>query len=67
MIPFEHLKEDRVLVMSVNPGWVKTDMGGSNGELTPEQSVSMMIKTMSDMSDSDSGKFVQFDGSSVPW
>merc|ERR1712179_50122 len=61
------LKEDKILVLSFHPGWVKTDMGGSNGELTTEESVKMMMKTMSNMSDDNHGTFVQFNGVSLPW
>ena len=31
------LKDDNILVMSVCPGWVQTDMGTANVTLTPEQ------------------------------
>ena len=61
------LKEDKILVLSFHPGWVKTDMGGSNGELTTEESVKKMMKTMSNMSDDNHGTFVQFNGVSLPW
>ena len=61
------LKEDKILVTSLHPGWVKTDMGGSDGELTPEQSVKMMIETMFSLSDEDQGAFIDFNGDSLPW
>ena len=61
------LKRDGIMVTSLHPGWVKTDMGGPDGELTPEQSVLMMLKTMSNMSEEDNGTFVQFNGTSLPW
>ena len=31
------LKDDNILVMSVCPGWVQTDMGTSRATLTPYQ------------------------------
>jgi NAD(P)-dependent dehydrogenase (short-subunit alcohol dehydrogenase family) len=31
------LRADGILVNTMNPGWVKTDMGGPGAELTPEQ------------------------------
>ena len=61
------LKKDKIFVTSLHPGWVKTDMGGSDGELTPEQSVKMMIETMFSLSDEDQGAFIDFNGDSLPW
>ncbi len=31
------LKKDDITVSSVNPGWVKTDMGGDEADLTPDE------------------------------
>ena len=61
------LKEDGIMVTALHPGWVKTDMGGPDGELTPEQSVLMMLKTMLNLSEEDNGTFLQFNGTSLPW
>src|SRR5262249_12600312 len=40
------LKKDGFICIAMIPGWVKTDMGGPNAELTPEQSVSGMRKVI---------------------
>ena len=61
------LKEDGIMVTALHPGWVKTDMGGPDGELTPEQSVLMMLKTMLNLSEEDNGTFLHFNGTSLPW
>ena len=61
------LEKDRILVTSIYPGWVQTDMGGPNGELTVEDSVSSMMKMMSNMTETNHGTFVQFDGAPMPW
>jgi NAD(P)-dependent dehydrogenase (short-subunit alcohol dehydrogenase family) len=39
----DELKNTNVLINSVDPGWVKTRMGGQNAELTPEESASKII------------------------
>ncbi|MBV8306876.1 MAG: short-chain dehydrogenase, partial [Gammaproteobacteria bacterium] len=50
-----------------NPGWVKTDMGGSNAKLTPEQSVSAMRRLIGKLTRADSGRFYNYDGREFPW
>jgi NAD(P)-dependent dehydrogenase (short-subunit alcohol dehydrogenase family) len=37
------LQGTNILVNSVCPGWVKTDMGGENASLTPEQGVDTIV------------------------
>lgn len=42
-------------------------MGGEGAVLTPEQSVAGIIKVITTATKEDSGKFLRFDGASVPW
>ncbi len=55
----------RCIVMS--PGWVKTDMGGPNARLTPEESISGMIEVINGLTAEDSGKFFNHAGEKLPW
>jgi len=61
------LKPDGIIVTSMHPGWVKTEMGGQNATMTVEESVSNIIKTVFSLSEQHSGKFIQYDGKEVPW
>jgi NAD(P)-dependent dehydrogenase (short-subunit alcohol dehydrogenase family) len=61
------LRDRHVLAVAINPGWVQTDMGGSNADLTPAQSVSGVRQVLSQLRPEDSGKFLSYDGSEVPW
>lgn len=57
-------------VVALSPGWVATDMGTSGGRnppLTPDQSVSGCLRVLSNLTDSDNGKFIRYDGVEVPW
>jgi len=59
-----------IIFNSVNPGWVQTDMGSSNGRsppLTPEQSVDGMMKVINNMSKEDTGAFFNHDGNEIPF
>lgn len=60
-------KNDKILVVSVHPGWCKTDMGGKGAPLEVEAAVSEMLKTLSKLGEKDSGTFIQYDGKPLPW
>lgn len=51
----------------LHPGWVQTRMGGANAPVTPEQSISGMIRVIEGLGPQDSGEFFDFQGQRVPW
>jgi len=51
----------------INPGWVKTDMGGPSAPLTPTESVSAMRRLIGKLGQAQSGKFFNQDGREYPW
>ena len=55
-----------ILVNSVCPGWVRTDMGGSNAERTVEQGVSGIVWAATLPDDGPTGGFFR-DGQPIPW
>lgn len=61
------LKTRRIGSLVLHPGWVKTDMGGPNAEITTEVSVRGMRKVMGEFTLKDSGRFVAYDGEEMPW
>uniref|UniRef100_A0A2A4JM24 Short-chain dehydrogenase n=1 Tax=Heliothis virescens TaxID=7102 RepID=A0A2A4JM24_HELVI len=61
------LKKDNILVASLHPGWVKTDMGGKNADLDVETSISGIFQTIEKLTESDTGKFLSYDGTELPW
>jgi NAD(P)-dependent dehydrogenase (short-subunit alcohol dehydrogenase family) len=56
-----------IIVVALSPGWVKTDMGGPSAALTPETSVRGLRKVLGGLRKQDSGKFLSYDGSAIPW
>jgi NAD(P)-dependent dehydrogenase (short-subunit alcohol dehydrogenase family) len=51
----------------VNPGWVKTDMGGPDATLTAADSVSTLRRTIEKFGPANSGKFYNLDGREYAW
>lgn len=56
-----------VAVVVVHPGWVRTDMGGEQAPLTPEQSVASLARAIDRFGMAESGGFFDHDGSTIPW
>jgi NAD(P)-dependent dehydrogenase (short-subunit alcohol dehydrogenase family) len=61
------LKDDGVITIMLDPGWVKTDMGGPNAHITPEESIGGMLPLIDSLSMDDSGGFFNYSGPTVPW
>jgi NAD(P)-dependent dehydrogenase (short-subunit alcohol dehydrogenase family) len=51
----------------VNPGWVKTDMGGPGAPLTPSESVAALKSLIATFGLAHSGKFFHYDGREYAW
>ena len=54
-------------VITASPGWVKTDMGGSGAELTPEESVASLLKLVDGLPGVPAGPFLDRNGETLPW
>lgn len=50
-----------------HPGWVRTDMGGPNGAIGVEESVAAMCAVIAGLTPADNGRFLNYDGSELPW
>ncbi len=51
----------------MNPGWVRTDMGGPRGTISPAESIKAMRSVIADLRPDDSGKFLNYTGKPYPW
>ena len=56
-----------IIVIALDPGWVKTDMGGKDAELEPEESIKGIINVVANLKLTDSGNFFKYNGSHLPW
>ncbi|MCA9883030.1 MAG: SDR family oxidoreductase [Anaerolineaceae bacterium] len=61
------LKPDEVAVVSVHPGFIKTDMGGVNDTLTLNEAIPTLVQTIDSISLEDTGQFFNWDGKKVDW
>ncbi len=61
------MKASDFICIAMSPGWVRTDMGGSSATLSPEESVSGMLRTLNALTPKDSGRYLSYDGSELPW
>ena len=61
------LKASGFIVISMDPGWNKTDMGGKSAPLTPQQTVPKMIEVIDSLKAEDSGKFYNYEKNEHPW
>ena len=62
------VKDKGIHVMIIHPGWVKTDMGGVNGLIDVETSVSGMLKQAEkQLSQSHADILHRFDGEVIAW
>ena len=51
----------------MHPGWVKTDMGGSNADIEPSVSIAGMRRVIANANADANGKFFNYDGSEIAW
>jgi NAD(P)-dependent dehydrogenase (short-subunit alcohol dehydrogenase family) len=56
-----------VTCVVVNPGWVRTDMGGPHATMTPAESVTRLRQLIETLGPAQSGKFFNYDGREYLW
>jgi len=61
------LASEQIKVVALHPGWVLTDMGGPNALIDTSTSVSGMRKIIDGLKAQQSGDFIAYDGTLVPW
>jgi NAD(P)-dependent dehydrogenase (short-subunit alcohol dehydrogenase family) len=61
------LKPEGFTCVAVHPGWVRTDMGGPKADLSVEESVDHMLRTIGSLSPARSGEYLNYDGAKLPW
>lgn len=60
-------RADGIVVISLSPGWVKTDMGGASAPMSAQEAVSRILGIMDTVSLGQSGQFIGIDGGLLPY
>ena len=61
------LVDHEIIVVSIHPGWVRTDMGGPNADIETNKSVSGMLQVIDSLQLKDTGSFYDYTGETIPW
>lgn len=61
------MRDDGFKCIAMSPGWVRTDMGGAQATLSPEESITGMRRVIDRLTAEDSGGFFNHDGEKLPW
>jgi NAD(P)-dependent dehydrogenase (short-subunit alcohol dehydrogenase family) len=56
-----------IITIALQPGWMRTDMGGSDADLSATESAEGILKVIADLTPDDNGKFYTWDGKEYPW
>lgn len=57
----------RAICIALDPGWVRTDMGGPDAPQAPDEAVADMRRTLAALTPADNGRFLAYDGRERPW
>jgi NAD(P)-dependent dehydrogenase (short-subunit alcohol dehydrogenase family) len=61
------LSGEGFITLAIDPGWVRTDMGGPQAPLLPEESVRGILQVIDRSTAEHGGRFLRYDGSELPW
>lgn len=61
------LRPQGVTVIALEPGWVRTPMGGPNAPLSVDESVDGILATVDALTLAQSGQFLDYQRREVPW
>jgi NAD(P)-dependent dehydrogenase (short-subunit alcohol dehydrogenase family) len=61
------LRADGIVAVSVHPGWVRTDMGGSGADIAAQESAAGLLKLIDGLTLEDTGGFFDWSGARIPF
>lgn len=63
----QDLRPQGVTVVALHPGWVRTRMGGQSAPLQVQDAVAGQQQVLDRLGPGDTGRFLNYDGSEIPW
>ena len=63
----DELGQRGITVVSVDPGWVRTDLGGDRAPLAPADAVAGLRAVLAGLGPDDHGAWLNRHGERVPW
>ena len=63
----EELEPEGIACILFHPGWVQTDMGGAAADITPRESAQHMASVIDQITLSETGAFLNWDGKPHDW
>ena len=61
------LRPEHILVVSVDPGWVQTRMGGPSGKISPQESAQRIVSTLAKLGPQHTSTYMDNLGEPIPW
>lgn len=63
----DEVKPRGVIVVPMHPGWVRTDMGGEDGDISTSESARGIISVIDSLTIDQTGQFFKWNGEQHPW
>lgn len=61
------LKAQGIIVCPIHPGWVQTNMGGPNAEISARESAAGIVEFVRNLTMAQSGRFFTWEGKPLAW
>jgi NAD(P)-dependent dehydrogenase (short-subunit alcohol dehydrogenase family) len=61
------LRDEAIVAVSMHPGFLRTDMGGAEAPMSLEETIPSLIQQIEGLSMADTGRFINWDGATIPW
>lgn len=63
-----YLRKDHMMVLSVHPGWMRTDMGGQNAHFDPQKIACQLVELFEKKDiHPETPLFIDYEGKAYPW